>query len=45
LASGKKFGTAQRQTTSAVRMMPSAFHRVKYNIEETRQKAAPNSVK
>ena len=32
-ASGKKFGTANRQTTSAVRMIASAFHRVKYNIE------------
>ena len=30
---GKKFGTAHRQTTSAVRMIASAFHRVKYNIE------------
>jgi hypothetical protein len=37
LASGKKFGTAQRHTTSAVRMIASAFHRVKYNIELTRQ--------
>src|SRR5205814_10248328 len=34
---GKKFGTAQRHTTSAVRMIASAFHRVKYNIELTRQ--------
>ena len=34
---GKKFGTAHRQTTSAVRMIASAFHRVKYNIELTRQ--------
>src|ERR1700761_392979 len=45
-ASGKKFGTAQRHTTSAVRMMPSAFQRVKYNIELTRQideGAAPKS--
>ncbi len=33
LASGKKFGTANRQTTSVVRMIASAFHRVKYNIE------------
>src|SRR5258707_132931 len=37
VASGKKFGTAQRHTTSAVRMIASAFHRVKYNIELTRQ--------
>jgi len=28
---------AQRHTTSAVRMIASAFHRVKYNIELTRQ--------
>src|SRR4051812_14755864 len=37
VASGKKFGTAQRHTTRAVRMMPSAFHRVKYNIKLIRQ--------
>src|SRR6476659_6791308 len=37
VASGKKFGTAQRHTTSAIRMIPSAFHRVKYNIELTCQ--------
>jgi hypothetical protein len=37
-ASGKKLGTAQRHTTSAVRMIASAFHRVKYNIELARQK-------
>src|SRR4030088_2468302 len=37
VASGKKFGTAQRHTTNAVRMIASAFHRVKYNIELTRQ--------
>ena len=30
---GKKFGTANRQTISVVRMIASAFHRVKYNIE------------
>src|SRR3954449_3915030 len=36
-ASGKKFGTAHRHTTSAVRMIASAFHRVKYNIVSTRQ--------
>ena len=33
LSGEKKFGTANRQTTSAVRMIASAFHRVKYNIE------------
>src|SRR5215467_15781427 len=37
VASGKKFGTAKRHTSSAVRMMPSAFHRVKYNIGLTCQ--------
>src|SRR5712671_8101382 len=37
VASGKKFGTAQRHTTSAVSVIASAFHRVKYNIELTRQ--------
>src|SRR6185437_10512526 len=37
VASEKKFGTAQRHTSSAVRMIASAFHRVKYNIELTRQ--------
>ena len=29
----KKFGTANRQTISAVRMIASAFHREKYSIE------------
>ena len=37
LSCGKKFGTSQRHTTSAVKMIASAFHREKYNIELTRQ--------
>jgi hypothetical protein len=36
-ASGKKLGTAHRQIARAVMMIASAFHRVKYNIEITRQ--------